>query len=426
MKNSRRNFLKAFGTIGASIGLAPQLSANELKNISLLDSISSAPSTQTDESFWRWVQQSYTTSATLTNLNNGGVSPQPKVVQDAFERYNRLANEAPSYYMWRVLDKGRESLRQKLAGLAGVDAEEIVINRNTTEALETIIFGLPLKKGDEVVLSPFDYPNMKQGWVQRQMREGIVIKWVELPMPIENDEIIVEAYKKQITSKTKLVHITHMINWTGQVLPAKKIANAAHEAGAEVLVDGAHSFAHLDFTIPETGADYFGTSLHKWLCAPFGTGMMYIKKEKIAKIWPSLAPPNPQEDNIRKFEAQGTRSFPAEYAIGQAIDFHKTIGVNRKAKRLHFLKNYWLEKALENPKIKSFTSLKAEYSGAIATIAIEGKTKNEVSQALMNKYQIHTTSVEIEDVSGVRITPHIYTTLDELDKLVVALNEIAQ
>jgi len=425
MTKSRRSFLKTLTTAGAGFGLIPTLAAHELENLQLFETLSTADPTQNDETFWHWVKQAYTASSTIMNLNNGGVSPQPKVVQDAFERFNQLANEAPSYYMWRILDKGRESLREKLARLAGCNAEEIVITRNTTESLATIIFGLPLKKGDEIVLSKFDYPNMKQAWLQRETREGIVLKWVDLPMPCEDDEQMVRAYEKEISAKTKLVHVTHLINWTGQILPVKKIADVAHKAGAEVLVDGAHSFAHIEYNIPDLGADYFGTSLHKWLCAPFGTGLMYIKKEKIGKIWPAFSPPNPKSDDIRKFEAQGTRSLPAEYAIGQAIDFHLTIGSKRKAERLHFLKEYWLTKALENPKIKSYTSLNSKYSGALASIAIEGKSRNEVVNELMNKYQIHTTNVFIENVDGVRITPHVYTSLIELDKLINALNQIS-
>ena len=425
MINTRRKFLKNISAFGLGLGVSGSLAAHEERNFELFDKLKSFNPTENDETFWNLIKQAYTTSSSIMNLNNGGVSPQPKVVQDAFERYNQLSNEAPSYYMWRILDKGRESLRQKLAQLAGCDTEELVINRNTTEALATIIFGLPLQKGDEVVLSQFDYPNMKQAWLQREAREGIKLKWVDLKMPIEDDQVAVDAYKKQITSKTKLVHITHVINWTGQIMPVKKIASLAHEMGAEVLIDGAHSFAHLNFKISDLGADYFGTSLHKWLCAPFGTGFMYIKKEKIEKIWPAFSPPEPKSNDIRKFEAQGTRSFPAEYAIGQAIDFHLMIGSERKFQRLHFLKDYWLKQALENPKIKSFTSLNKDYSGAIASIKIEGKTRNEVVNQLMNEYQNHTTNVNIENVEGVRITPHVYTTIEDLNKLILALNKIA-
>lgn len=422
MSTNRRKFVQNLVGIGLGLGMLP---SDAFAQIQGEFSNSNLPPNGTDDDFWNWVKQQYTASSTIINLNNGGVSPQPKVVQEAFERYTQLSNEAPSYYMWRILDKGRENLRKKLAYVAGCDTEELVITRNTTESLATVIFGLPLKKGDEVVLTEFDYPNMKQAWKQRAMREGIVLKWAKLSLPSNNDEEMVNAFQQQITSKTKLVHITHMVNWTGQILPVKKIADVAKQAGAEVLVDGAHTFAHLQFSIHDLNADYFGTSLHKWLCAPFGTGLLYIKKDKISKIWPAFAPPEPKSADIRKFEAQGTRSFAAEFAIAQAIDFHETIGAKRKQERLQYLKKYWLTQISNNKKIKSFTPIEPEYSCALATVAIEGKTRNEVVQELFNKYQIHTTNVAIENVDGVRITPHIYTSIYELDLLIKALNEIS-
>lgn len=422
MSTNRRKFVQNLVGIGLGLGMLP---SDAFAQIQGEFSNSNLPPNGTDDDFWNWVKQQYTASSTIINLNNGGVSPQPKAVQEAFERYTQLSNEAPSYYMWRILDKGRENLRKKLAYVAGCDTEELVITRNTTESLATVIFGLPLKKGDEVVLTEFDYPNMKQAWKQRAMREGIVLKWAKLSLPSNNDEEMVNAFQQQITSKTKLVHITHMVNWTGQILPVKKIADVAKQAGAEVLVDGAHTFAHLQFSIHDLNADYFGTSLHKWLCAPFGTGLLYIKKDKISKIWPAFAPPEPKSADIRKFEAQGTRSFAAEFAIAQAIDFHETIGAKRKQERLQYLKKYWLTQISDNKKINSFTPIEPEYSCALATVAIEGKTRNEVVQELFNKYQIHTTNVAIENVDGVRITPHIYTSIYELDLLIKALNEIS-
>lgn len=425
MNTDRRKFLSALGLTSLGLAINPLETLGKSEGHNILNKLSEFELGDNSESFWRWVQQSYTASANLINLNNGGVCPQPKVVQETMETYNRLCNEAPSYYMWRVLDKGREALREKLANLAGCDKEEIVVNRNTTEAVETILFGLDLKKGDEIVLSKYDYPHMVQCCKQIAERNGVILKWVDFPVPCESDETIVNAFKAQITSKTKLVLVTHVINWTGQILPVRKIADAAHEANAEVVVDGAHSFAHLDFKIKDLNCDYFGTSLHKWLCAPFGTGMMYVKKEKIAKLWPAFAPPEPTSADIRKFESLGTRSLPLEFAIGKAIDFHEIIGTPRKQNRLHFLKNYWLEKALKNPKIKSYTSLDSRYGGAIASIAIEGIDNNVVSSKLQSRFYIHTTVVDIEQVSAVRITPNVYTTLEELDKLVDALNQIA-
>ncbi|MEM6697289.1 MAG: aminotransferase class V-fold PLP-dependent enzyme [Bacteroidota bacterium] len=379
----------------------------------------------TNEEFWYWVQQAYTVSANIINLNNGGVSPQPKVVQDAVERYNRLSNETPSYYMWRILDQGREPLRMKLADLAGCSEEEIAINRNASEALETIIFGLRLKKGEEIVATKYDYPNMVNAWKQREQRDGVVVKYLDFDLPIENEESIVNQFVSAFTERTKVVHITHMINWTGQIMPVKRIAQEAKKRGIEVLVDAAHTFAQLDYKIPELECDYLGTSLHKWLCAPFGSGMLYVRKEKIANLYPLFAAPDANSDDIRKFEHLGTRSFAIEQAIGQAINFHQMIGSERKEKRLHYLKNYWMERIADLDVYHSYTSLKPEFACAIALLGTKKKTVRELSDHLFRNYKIHTTTINWEAVNGVRITPNVYTTTKDLDRLVRALREFA-
>lgn len=378
-----------------------------------------------DEDFWAFIRSQYTVSANIINLNNGGVSPQPKPVQEAHIRNYELCNEAPSYYMWRILDQGREPLRAKLAHLAGVSPEEIAFNRNTTEGLNTIIFGLNLQKGDEVVLCKYDYPNMMNAWKQREKRDGIKLNWVDLSLPEENDEKIVAKYAAAITPNTKIVHITHMINWTGQVLPARKIADMAHAKGCEVIVDGSHSFAHISYQIPELDCDYYATSLHKWLCAPFGTGFMYIKKEKIQKVWALLSAPIPDADNIGKFESLGTRSFAAEMAIGNAIDFHLMVGNQRKEARLRFLKDYWCKKVIQHPKVKLNTSLLPGYSCAIANFSIEGMKPEEIDTKLFEKGKLHSVAINHESVHGVRITPHIYTSLYDLDVLAETILTIA-
>ncbi len=378
-----------------------------------------------DETFWESVRKQYVISKEVINLNNGGVSPQPIPVQKAHIKNYEFSNEAPTYTMWRQLDKGREPLRKQLAEMLGCDAEEIAINRNTTEGLNAVIAGLPLKAGDEVALTKYDYPNMINAWKQRAKREGIVLRWVDLALPEEDDETIVAKFASQINEATKVVHITHVINWTGQILPVQKIANYAKSKGCEVIVDGAHSFAQLNFKINELNCDYFASSLHKWLCAPFGTGILYVKRKNIAKVWPLTASYESQVDDIRKFEVLGTHSFAAEMAIEDAVNFHETIGAALKEERLRYLKNYWLEKIKHFQKVKTYTSLKAQYSCAIATIGIEGIDAEIIEQQLLEKYKIHCTIVKHEQVNGIRITPHVYTSLSELDILVNAIKEMA-
>ncbi len=371
-----------------------------------------------DEDFWYYIQQSYTVSPSLINLNNGGVSPAPKTVQDAMKRYHDYCSEAPSYYMWQILDQGREPLRKNLARLAGSSAEEIAIQRNASEALETVIFGLELKAGDEVVLAKQDYPNTINAWKQREQRDGIKLVWVNLALPSEDNDYMTSQYIKAFTSKTKIVQVTHVINWNGQIVPVRRIADAAHAKGIDVLVDGAHSFAHFDFTIPELGADYFGTSLHKWLGACIGSGMLYIKKEKIKTIYPLFAAGDAKSEDIRKFENLGTRPFFIEQAIGKAIEFHEMIGSKRKEERLLYLKNYWMSRVKDIPKVKLNTSMKQGFSCAIGSVLVEGKKPADLANFLMDKYKVHTVGVEWENIKGVRVTPNVYTTTKNLDVLI--------
>lgn len=428
MANTRRSFFKKLGATAGAVTIGSWLDpVNALAIDNAFERILTKTPEESakDEEFWYWVRQSYTLNYNIINLNNGGVSPQPKVVQEAFENYNQMSNNGPSYYMWRVLDKGREPLRKSLADFAGCSSDEIAINRNTTEALDTVVLGLPLEKGDEVVLSKYDYPHMVNVWKLREKREGIKLKWVDLPTPIENSDKIVSLFEEQFTRKTKLVHITHIINWTGQILPAKAIAAKAHERGIEVLVDGAHSFAHLDYKIPDLDCDYFGTSLHKWMCAPFGTGLLYIKKDKINKINPLFPNEETESDDIRKFEHLGTRSFPAEFAVKNALEFHLNIGAERKQARLNYLRNYWTEKVKDIPKVKFYTSQKDEFSCSIFTLGIEGFQPYDLEHKLMYDYGIHTSPVKHEAVSGVRVSPHVYTSTKDLDKLIEAIKKLA-
>jgi len=428
MSNHRRIFLKQAATLAGAFSvnsLFNQAHAQDWQKAAEKVKHLSPRQIAGDEDYWSVIQRSYTVNSNIINLNNGGVSPSPLVVQQAVARYNDLANEGPSYFMWRVLDQGREPLREKLAELAGALPEEIAINRNSTESLNTIIYGIDLKSGDEVIGTKQDYPNMIHAYQQKALRLGIVYKQISFDFPIENDEQIVKGYEDAITPKTKLLHVTHMINWVGQIMPVRKICDMAHAKGIEVIVDGAHSFGLLDFKIPDLHCDYFGTSLHKFLSAPIGSGMMWIKKEKIAKVWPLTCSNKPQGDDIRKFEELGTRSFPIEQAIGEAINFHEGIGSKRKEERIRYLKDYWATKVQQIPKVKLHTSLNPKYSCAICGVSIDGMTPAELDSALFNQYKIHTVGIVWENISCVRVTPHVYTTLSDLDKLVKAIGEIA-
>ena len=424
----RRNFLKKLGeAAGASIFL-PGLNLSQAADIHdfLLNTHhNSLEEAARDEDFWFQIQCAYTESPELINLNNGGVSPQPLVVQDMQDRYLRFANEAPGYYMWRTMGRVREGVRRQLADLGGCLPEETAIMRNATEALETVINGMDFKEGDEVLTTDQDYPSILNTLEMRSRRDGLIIKKIPIPVACKDMAEITASFEKAMSSQTRLIVLCHIINLTGQILPVREICDMAHKKGIEVVVDGAHSFANLDFKIPDLHCDYFGTSLHKWLSAPFGTGMLYIKQEHIPKIWPMYGYPEGEKDKITKFEHLGTRPFPNELAIGEAIRFHQAIGTQRKLARLQYLKQYWTEKVMDLPRIKFFTALEPHLSCGIANFTITGMDPAKLGNTLTNKYLLYNTVTHHPEIKGVRISPHVYTTLKDLDHLVFAIRELA-
>ncbi len=430
MENTRRNFIKQAGGVAGGIATLSLLDLIPMEGVKAATArIEHLPAkvSAMDEDYWFTIQQSYSVSSEIINLNNGGVSPQPLVTQNALDRYVRICNEGPAYYMWTILGQGRENVRNKLAELAGVNAEEVVINRNSSEGLETIIFGLDLKAGDEVLITNQDYPNMMNAWNQRVKRDGIKLNIISIPVAPKDVSEITEAYRKGMTAKTKIVHVSHVIFMTGQINPVREIADMAHEHGCEVICDAAHSFAHVDYKIYDLHVDYWATSLHKWLCAPFGTGMMWIKKDKIEKLYPLFgAPKDFSVTDIRKFEHLGTRSFPIELAIGNSLDFHNGIGAKRKEERLRYLKNYWAERVGKIPKVKFNTSLKDNQSCALCNFTIEGMEHSKIQEELFSKYKIYTTQISHDEFKGVRVTPHVYTKLKDLDFFINAVEKIAK
>jgi selenocysteine lyase/cysteine desulfurase len=426
--NSRRTFFRrALGTAGAfAVAPLPARSfSDNLADALFALNTESSPTVVNDDELWARMAQAYTVSSGIINLNNGGVSPQPKVVQDAVDRYYHMSNETPTYYMWQRLDRGREGIRRKLADLAGTSPDEIAINRNATEALATVTWGLSLKRGDEIVMTRQDYPNMIHAWKQRELRDGVKINWINLALPIENEDEFIKAFVDATTSRTRIWHITHMINWTGQILPVKRLCAEARKRNIISIVDAAHTFAQLAYNISDIDPDFLGTSLHKWLCAPFGTGMLYVRKDRIESLWPLFPNDKPQSNDIRKFEVLGTRSFAPEQAIGQAIDFHNAIGSTRKQERLHYLKTYWCQQLAKNPRVRLNVSLNPDFSCGLGNFSIEGIEPETIASKLFSDHQIHCVSIKWENIHGVRITPHVYTTTKDLDRFIEATLKIA-
>ncbi|TCJ17641.1 aminotransferase class V-fold PLP-dependent enzyme [Flaviaesturariibacter flavus] len=424
---SRRSFLRhaSLLTTGLFTGLLQPAWSRNL-NSALREAEGVQPADLAgEEEFWFYVQQAFTGTPNIINLNSGGVSPCPRVVAEAMKQNFDYINEAPSLYMWRQLDQGREPLRRSFAAFAGCDHEEIAFNRNTSEGLDTVIFGLPLRRGDEVVLCRQDYNHAVFSWQQREKREGVKLNWVDLRLPSEDEAYLVRQYVEAFTPNTRVVLLTHMINWNGQLLPVARIAAEARKRGILVLVDGAHSFAQLDFRIADLGADFFVTSLHKWTYAPIGTGALWMRKERAAELWPLHGTDRLTETNIRKFESLGTRPFYIEQATGKAVEFNEGIGLARKQQRLHYLKNYWMERVKDLPGIRFGTSTDPKWGCAIGLVSFEGKKPQELDAFLFNNYKVHCTTTEWNGLSGVRITPNVFTTTKQLDVLVEGIRAYA-
>jgi selenocysteine lyase/cysteine desulfurase len=384
----------------------------------------SPESVAADEDYWAEIRNAFTVDRNIINLNNGGVSPSPRIVQDAMRRYLEFSNTAPVHTMWRVLEPQIESVRRGLARAFGCDPEELAITRNASEALEICQLGLDLRAGDEVITTTQDYPRMITTWRQRERREGIVLKMIRFPVPPPSLDDLAERFERAITPRTRALLLCHMTNRTGQIFPARKICRMARERGIEVIVDGAHAFAHFPFQHQDLDCDYYGTSLHKWLLAPHGTGFLYVRKAKIPALWPLMAAPETLKDNIRKFEEIGTHPAANHNAISEALTFHESIGVERKAARLRYLRDRWAARLGRLPKVKILHSPDPAQSCGLGFLGLEGLNAAKVAEELWQKHGILAVPISSDEYSGLRITANLYTTLEEVDTFCSALEKI--
>src|SRR5438477_114890 len=425
----RRNFLSL---AGKSLGLAALSSstiASLLKEIeAATKSIAHLSPEQAamDESYWSTIQNAFTVTRGIINLNNGGVSPSPRIVTEALVRYIWQQEDATAYTMWQILEPQSETIRTVLAEVFGCDREEIAITRNASESLETLLLGMDLKSGDEVLTTTQDYGRMLTTIRQREQREGIKLNLIKIPIPPKNINEITAAFERAITPHTRLIQIAHQINITGQITPIKAVCEMARARGVETIVDGAHSFAQFYFKQSDLSCDYFGTSLHKWLYAPKGTGLLYVKRDKIAKVWPLFAAEEKQKSDIRKFEEIGTHSAAPKLAIGEALLFHNGIGGKRKEARLRYLSRYWMNRLKDVPKIRFNTSFDPNESCAIANVHIDGTNPEAVTKYLFDKHRIFAVPIMHEEFQGIRITPNLYTTFSELDRFCEQMELIAK
>ena len=418
----RRSFLQALPYPAALIalpGLAPLASRKWSP-----DSLPRDGGAPDDEPFWAEIQRAFTVDRSLINLNNGGVSPSPAYVQEAMKRHLDYSNDAPTYTMWRVLEPQIENVRSMLADRFGCDREEIAITRNASEGLQICQAGMDLDPGDEVITSSQDYPRMLQTWQQRERREGVRLVQIELPVPAEDNAEVVRRFEAAITPRTRVIHMCHMINLTGQILPVRDVVRMARRRGIPVIVDGAHAFGHFDFRQADLECDYYATSLHKWLFAPHGTGMLYVKSDRIPSLWALQAPPAGMDANIRKFEEIGTHPAANHNAIAEAIVFNDSIGAVRKQERLVYLRDRWAVPLSRMERVRLLTSLRPGFACGIATVAVDGLDPGALAAHLFDRYRIITSPIGHPSVQGVRISPSVYTTLDEIDRFVGAMERV--
>ncbi len=423
---SRRRFLRRTAGAGAAVALASLVDgwAGVIETANAVAGDRSPTELAGDESFWFQVQQAYDIDRSLINLNNGGVAPSPRVVHSAMVRQLGITNHVPPRQLWLLQDPQIELVRTRLAKAFGCDREELAITRNASESLQICLNGIDLEPGDEILTTTQDYPRMLNTIKQRVQRERVVMKQVTLPVPVEADDDVVRLFESAITPKTRVILFCHIVNITGEILPVKRICAMARERGIRTIVDGAHAFAHFVYSGRDLGCDYYGTSLHKWLSAPIGTGFLYVRRERIGDLWPLTAPDDPRSDNIRKFEEIGTHPSAPRMAIAEALAFFEGIGPDRKEKRLRYLRNYWADRLLKHDRIHIHTNLAPEHSCGIAVVEIEGIDSIDLSGHLWEKHKILVTPIMHEDFQGIRVTPNTYTTLGELDLFVEAMEDV--
>jgi selenocysteine lyase/cysteine desulfurase len=423
MHTSRRAFLRT-ATAGAAV---PFLAPRALDTLERRLEAYGHPAPQAaaaDERFWSEIRSVYPKYSYI-NLENGFSSPEPAATFDAFQRHQREINDGLSFYMRRRKAADDVAVKAQLAQLAGVPPDELVITRNTTESLGTVIHGIDLAPGDEAVMCNQDYGSMLEQFRQQSKRRGLKCVEIAIPLDPKDDDEMVDTYARAITPRTKLLLVSHMVNITGQILPVRKIADMAHARGVAVIVDAAHSFAHVNFTLPDLEGDYLGASLHKWLCTPLGAGLLHIRKDKIRTVWPLFGDTTRADDDIRKLERIGTHPSWTMLTIADAIRFHTMIGAARKEARLRYLQQYWTDKVRGIPKVYLNTPAGMRACG-IANVGITGMTPGALATALFDKYNIYTVAIDTVAVKGTRVTPHLYSTFADLDILVKALGELAK
>jgi selenocysteine lyase/cysteine desulfurase len=417
----KRTFLKSAGLAG----LAAPLAFTHLRSAVAAVEGKDAWQVASDEDFWRGVRGDYSIKPDYINLENGYYCFMPQETLEHQIQHMRRVNYEGSYYMRNARQKNKRIVAGKVAQVVGCSADEMAITRNTTESLDLVIGGMDWQAGDEAVMAEQDYGAMLNHFKLVARRFGVVNRLVSVPNHPKDDQEIVDLYASAITDKTRLLMVCHMINITGQVLPIRKICDMAHARGVEVMVDGAHAYSHIDFRMADLDCDYYGASLHKWLSAPLGSGMLYVRKDKIDNVWPLLAAGDFDSNDIRRLNHIGTDPVHVDLGIVNAIEYQAAIGLQRKEARLKYLQQYWTKQLRDQPRVIVNTPADINRHGGIGNVGIEGWDPRELADTLFRDYRIFTVGIKRPGVLGLRITPNLYTTPEELDALVSAIKELS-
>src|SRR6266571_5363563 len=428
---SRRSVLRAGGVMSASALAIETRGLDDVIAASAAVADRSADEVAADESYWREIQQAFTLDRTLINLNNGNSCPSPRVVHEAFKRYLDFSNQAPVYHRG-LIERNMETIRRRLAAEFGADPEEIAITRNASESLQIAQNGLDFKPGDEIITTEQDYGRMLTTWDQRARRDKIKITRLDFPCPTTQADLL-QRFERAITPRTKVLHFCHITNQSGQLFPVRDLSRLARQRGITTIVDGAHAMGHFPYKLRDLEMDFYGVSLHKWLLAPTGTGLLYVRKDRIASTWPLQAAPERRDNDIRKFEEIGTSPAATKAAINEAIAFQQAIGIERKAARLRYLTLRWANELKKNPRIKLHSSLEPGQTWGLAVVSINGVDSNKLVTHLWDKYRIVIVSVGHDNEKtpsfsyhGLRVTPNIYTPLEEVDTFVEAMQNVVK
>lgn len=414
---NKRSFMKSMALLGISTGSVFSLKAKAAPSINEIDFNS--------DDFWDQIRAGYKLKPDYINLENGYYCFLPQETLEKYIDHIREINYQGSFYMRGVQFQNKAKSAAKLAELVGASPEEVVLTRNATESLDLIISGYPWKAGDQAIVSNQDYGSMLTMFDMAAKRWGIKVNRIDIPMHPENDEEIVAAYEKTITPRTRLMMVPHIVNITGHILPVRKIADMAHSHGVEIMLDGAHAIGQFEFKISELGCDYYGSSLHKWLSVPIGAGLLFVKKERISQIEPLLAPFDMSLQTIAYLNHIGTHPAATDLAVLNAIEFHNKIGGKRKEDRLRYIQRYWSDQVRDLPGVIVNTPGEPQRSCAIGNVGLERTKPGDMGTILMDKYQIFTAPIDGAGVKGCRISPNVYTSEDELDKLVAAIKEMS-